>query len=138
MGWIDKEWCNNDFESMKLYKEIISMEHLEPSIIEDELKSTEPNTLSNDQLMCLFNYAKHWKDPSLLRMHYKQFKENKSESDEQVDINGRKLQKQQSENENNINFKDKFPERFVDIYEMANRKKKEMKKEKNKPNNEKE
>jgi hypothetical protein len=79
---------------MKLYKEIISMEHLEPSIIEDELKSTEPKTLSNAQLMCLFNYAKHWNDPSLLKMHHKQFKENKAESDEQVDLNGRKLQKQ--------------------------------------------
>lgn len=39
-GWMDKDWRNNDFESLKLYKEIISMKNLEPSIIEPELKST--------------------------------------------------------------------------------------------------
>lgn len=79
---MDKDWRSNDYESQKLYKEIISMKELEPSIIEPELASTKPKTLSNGQLMCLFQYAKHWDDPSLLKMHYRDFKENKFENEE--------------------------------------------------------
>jgi ribonuclease D len=88
-GWMDKEWRNNDFESLKLYKEIISMKELEPSIIESELNSTESKTLSNGQLMCLFQYAKNWEDPSLLKHYYKEFKENRFDNEEQSDLNGK-------------------------------------------------
>lgn len=48
LGWNDKEWKTNHFESMKLFKEIISMNVLEPSIIDQELNSTEDRLLSNE------------------------------------------------------------------------------------------
>lgn len=45
---------------MKMYKEIISMDTLCPSILEEELKVVEGRTLTNCQLMCIFNYARDW------------------------------------------------------------------------------
>lgn len=38
LGLVDPDWRSNDFEAMKMYKEIISMDTLCPSILEDELK----------------------------------------------------------------------------------------------------
>lgn len=74
VGWQDREWKNNHCDSVKLFKEIISMNILEPSIIQPELNSIEDRTLSNEQLMTIFNYAECFlnSDSQLLSHYYDQ------------------------------------------------------------------